>query len=47
MLMQLNNPTIIAATLITFFKAYVIRRPTKNPPSIVAAAGPRLSMLVF
>jgi hypothetical protein len=32
--------------LITFFKAYPIRIPTKKPPPKVAAVGPKLSTML-
>jgi hypothetical protein len=42
-----NNPTITATNLITFFKAYPIRTPTKKPPPRVAAVGAKLSTMLF
>jgi hypothetical protein len=43
-----NNPNIRASNLITFFRAYPIRTPTKKPPPRVAAVGMKLStMLIF
>jgi hypothetical protein len=45
--MPKNNPTITASNLITFFKAYPIKMPTKNPPPIVAAVGAKLSIFII
>jgi hypothetical protein len=40
-----NNPTTIATTFTTFFKAYPISIPTKNPPPIVAPIEVRFSFM--
>ena len=42
-----NNPTITATNLITFFKAYPIRIPTKKLPPRVAAVSPKLSTMLI
>jgi hypothetical protein len=42
-----NSPTIIATNLITFFKAYPIRIPTKKPQPRIAAVGAKLSIMVI
>jgi hypothetical protein len=42
-----NNPTTIAIILITFFKAYPISRPPKNPPPILVDIEVKVSVFII